>query len=78
MQRTDCGLCRLSMLSCDGRQEETLARAKNWLASPADCAIPFVGHLRTLRTSTNDEKPEAIASGLDRPSPLEWAFWGRT
>src|ERR1700732_1346011 len=48
MQRTDCGLCRLSMLTCDGRQEETLARAKNWLASRADCAIPFVGHLRTL------------------------------
>jgi hypothetical protein len=56
MQRTDCGFCRLSMLTCDGRQEETLAKAKNWLASPADYAIPFVGHLRTLRTSTNDEK----------------------
>jgi hypothetical protein len=56
MQRTDCGPCRLSILTCDGRQEETLARAKNWLASPADCAIPFVDHLRTPRTSTNDEK----------------------
>jgi hypothetical protein len=44
------------MLTCDGRQEETLARAKNSLASPADYAIPFVGHLCTLRTSTNDKK----------------------
>src|SRR6202521_4868752 len=71
MQRTDSGPCRLSMLTCDGRQEETLARAKNWLASPADCAIPFVGHLRTLRPQPMMKKPDAVASGLDRHSPLQ-------
>ena len=73
MQRTDCGRCRLSMLTCDGREEKMLARARNWLASRADCAIPSVGHLLLCEPQPIMTKPEAIASGLDRHSPLQYA-----